>query len=238
MKALLSLLILCSACAFGQRRIDVDQDITLQTGAFFQAVNGMPVNTNVYYKVVEGTAWYDPEWTKGTVAFEKHRYGNLWLKLDLLKNELHFKDIKGEEMICSSPINRIIFGDSTVRGAQFTTFVHSSFVPGLAPLKPDAWMQVQAEGRAGLYTHHKKSISESRPYGSATLEQRITTSEIHYLVQNNKYVRVKKLADLVNALPDKKTELQQWIKENNIEGKTATDLGRVVDAYNNMFPKS
>lgn len=240
MKALLSLLILltlCSTLALGQRRIDVDMDITLQTGAFFQAVNGMPVNTNIYYKVVEGSAWYDPEWAKGTVVVDKRRYPNLWIKLDLLKNELHFKDSKGEEMICSSPLSRIIFGDSSVRGAQFTTFVHSSFVPGLAPIKPEGWMQAHAEGQASLYTYFKKSISESRPYGSATLEQRITTNEIHYLVHNNKYVRVKKPADIVNALVDKKAELQQWIQSNNIDGRSAADLARVVAAYNSMFPK-
>lgn len=237
MKAILCVLILCSACAFGQRRIDVDQPtVTLQSGAFFQAVNGVPVATNVYYKVVEGSAFFDPEWTKGAVAFDKKQYGNLMLKLDLLKNELYFKDSKGEELICSSPVNRIIFGDPAQGNAS--TFVYSAFVPELASFKPEAWLQVRAEGKAGLYTHHKKIISETRPYGSATLEQRIVTSEIHYLVHNNQYVRVKKLFNILNLLADKKAELQQWINANNIDEKNPADLGRVVDAYNNMFPKS
>lgn len=56
MKALLSLLVLCSACAFGQRRVDVD-NVTMQSGAFFQTVNGTPVHTNVYYRVVDGSAF-------------------------------------------------------------------------------------------------------------------------------------------------------------------------------------
>lgn len=236
MKALLSLLILCSACAFGQRRVNVESDVTLQTGAFFQAVNGMPVATNIYYKVVEGSAYFDPEWTKGSVAFDDKRYGNLWLKLDLLSNQLHFKDDKGEEMICASPINKIVLGDS-LRG-NVAKFVHSSFVPGLVEYKPEVWLRAHAEGRAGLYTHHKKSISEVRPYGSATMEQRIATVELHYLVYNNQYVRVKKLADILNVLTDKKAELQQWAKENNVDAKNPADLGRVVSAYNNMFQKS
>lgn len=236
MKALLSLLILCSACAFGQRRINVDSDVSLQTGSFFQAVNGMPVATNVYFKVVEGSAYFNPEWMKGIVSVNDKRYGNLWLKLDLLANEVHFRDSKGEEMICATPIDHISFGDSA-SGAVFD-FVHTSAVPELALLKPEAWMQLRAEGKASLYTHHKKAISETRPYGSATLEQRIITTEVHYLVHNGQYVKVKKLSDVLNALTDKKAELQQWIKSNNIDARSAADLGRVVDAYNNMFPKS
>lgn len=237
MKAIFCVLMLCSAFAFGQRRVNVDNpDVTLQTGAFFQAVNGVPVAANVYYKVVEGSAFFDPEWAKGTVAFDKKRYGNVQLKLDLLKNELLFKNSKGEELVCSTPVNRVTFGDPAQGNA--TTFVYSAFVPELSSFKPEAWLQVHAEGKAGLYTHHKKTISETRPYGSATMEQRIVTSEILYLVHNNQYIRVKKLLNILNVLADKKAELQQWIKENNIDERNPADLGRVVDAYNNMFPKS
>lgn len=233
MKAVFCLLLLCSACVFGQRRVDVDNDVmTLQSGSFFQAVNGVPVATNVYYKVVDGSAFFYPEWSKGTAVFGSKRYANLMMKLDLLKNELHFKDDKGEEMICSSPIHRIVFGDSAL--GNLTAFVHTSFIPGLAPLKPEAWVQARAEGRVSLYTQYKKNISEVRPYGSATLEQRISTAEVHYLVQNDQFIRVKKLADVLNALADKKAALQQWIKANNIDGRSAADLGRVVDAYNKM----
>lgn len=237
MKAILCVLMLCSACVFGQRRVDVDMPaVTLQSGSFFQAVNGMPVATNVYFRVVEGSAFFEPEWTKGLVAFDKKHYGNVMIKLDLLKNELHFKDSKGEEMICSSPVNRITFGDP--RQGNVPTFVYSAFIPELAAFKPEAWLQVHAEGKAGLYTHHKKTISETRPYGSATLEQRITTNEIHYLVHNNQYTRVRKLFNILNLLADKKAELQQWIKENKIDESNPADWARVVDAYNNMFPKS
>ena len=77
-----------------------------------------------------------------------------------------------------------------------------------------------------------------RPYGSATLEQHIITVPINYLVVNNQYVRVKKMADVLNALQDKKAELQQWLKNNEVDAKNADDLARLVEAYNNMFQKS
>ena len=238
MRSLLGLLLLCSACAFGQRRIDVDQDVTLQTGAFFQAVNGVPVATNVYYKVVEGSAFFNSDWMKGSVALDTLReYRNLWLKLDLLANELHFKNDKGEELICSSPISKISFTDPST-GNQYN-FRYSAFIPELASsFKPDAWLQEWAQGRASLYTYHKKSISEIRPYGSATLEQRIMTTEVHYMVVNGQSIRVKRVSDIVNALTDKKAELQEWLKKNEVDGKNPADLGRVVDAYNNFFSKS
>lgn len=238
MKSLLGLLLLCSACAFGQRRIDVDKAETLQTGAFFQAVNGVPVVTNLYYKVVEGSAFFSPDWMKGSVALDSLRqYKNLWLKLDLMANELRFKNDKGQELICSSPINKVTLTDAST-GRQYN-FRNSYFIPGLAAsFKPDAWLQEWAQGRASLYTHYKKSISEIRPYGSATLEQRIMTTDIHYLVVNGQSIKVKRVADVVNALTDKKAELQEWLKKNEVDGKNPADLGRVVDAYNSFFAKS
>ncbi len=238
MKALLSLLLLCSACAFGQRRIDVDNDVALQTGAFFQAVNGAPVVTNIYYKVVEGSAYFNPEWMKGSAALAKEKeYRNLWLKLDLLANQLHFRDDKGNEMICSTPLTRLTLGDS-LHGGKVYHFAYSAFIPELFSLKPEAWMEVLAEGRASLYSQHKKIISEIRPYGSATMEQHIMTSDINYLVYNNQSIRVKRLSDIVSVLSDKKAELQQWIKNNNVEDRNPADMSRLVQAYNSMFPKS
>jgi hypothetical protein len=237
MKSLLGLLLLCSACALGQRRVDVDKEnVTLQSGAFFQAVNGVPVITNLYYRVVEGSAFFNSEWTRGNVALDEIKeYKNLWLKLDLLANELHFKDDKGEEKICSSPISKIILTDASGRQS---TFRHSSFIAEMASFRPESWLQEWARGRASLYTQHKKSISETRPYGSATLEQRIMTVEVNYLVVNGQYTKVKKLADLVAVLSDKKAELQEWLKKNEIDGKNPADLGRVVNAYNSFFPES
>src|SRR5690348_476084 len=120
MKSLLGLLLLCSVCAFGQRRVDVDQNVTLQNGAFFQSVNGVPVVTNVYFRVVEGSAYFDPEWMKGSVSLDSmNEYKDLTLRLDLLKNELHFKNDKGEELICSSPISKITLTDAAGKKYDF-----------------------------------------------------------------------------------------------------------------------
>jgi hypothetical protein len=236
MKALLSLLLLCSACAFGQRKIDVDNEVMMQTGAFFQAVSGAPVSVNIYYKVVEGSAYFNLEWQKGAVSLDGQKdYGNLWLRLDLLANELHFRDNKGEEMICASPINRIILTDATT--GRRHSFVHSSFIAEMASFKPETWLEAMVQGRAGLYTQHKKSIQEIRPYGSATLEQHIVTIDMTYLVFNNQYIRVKRPSDITSALSDQIAELQDWLKKNDIDPKNPADLGRLVEAYNNLFPK-
>lgn len=83
-------------------------------------------------------------------------------------------------------------------------FINSSFVPALSELKPGIWVEALAEGRAQLYVQHKKTLSESRPYGSATLEQRILTIDLFYLVVNNNLVRIKKFRILLTHCPTRK----------------------------------
>ena len=238
MKALLSLLLLCSACAFGQRRVNVETENTgLPPNAFLQSVNGVPATTNIYYKIVEGSPFFRPEWMKGSVTMVPEKeYKGITLKLDLMANELRFRDVKGEEMICSEPMRKVVLVDSAT-GMNYV-FAHSSFVEEMASLTPAIWMEVRALGRACLYTQYKKTISETRPYGSATLEQYIVTLPIHYLVVNNKYIKVKKMGDVLNALTDKKAELQQWLKSHEVDGKSADGMTQVVEAYNSLFQKS
>jgi hypothetical protein len=232
MKAVLSLLLLCSAVAFGQRRVDVDAGSHQTMNTFFQTVNGTPVLTNVYYRVVEGSPYFKEDWMKGSAALSREvEYQNLTLKLNLLENTVHFQDTRGNEMISNTPINKITLIDPAA-GTQYR-FVHSSFIPVMVDLSKHVWLECLAEGRAQLYVHYKKSITESRPYGSATLEQRIYTVPQYYLVVNNRLTRIKKVQDVVDALPDKKKELQEWLRNNDIE-KNQQGLTRLVEHYNKL----
>ncbi|HEY0677112.1 MAG TPA: hypothetical protein VGD17_02455 [Chitinophagaceae bacterium] len=239
MKAVLGLIMLCSVCAYGQRRVDVDanMDVTLQPGAFFTSVNGIPAVTNIYYRVVDGTAFFRDEWLKGSVSIEKGReYQNLTLKLDLLENTLYFKDGKGNEMVCTTPVNGISLKDPT-QGKVFR-FAHIKFIPALAELKLNCWLEVLANGPVQLYSQYKKTVSESRPYGQATLEQRILTTNLYYLVIDNRMVKVKRIADIAKALPSNQTEIQAWLKANNVEDKNPSDFARLVDWYNGLTAKN
>jgi hypothetical protein len=226
------LFILVPSLAIGQNRINVSSSDVDMNAGFFQVVAGTPVAPHTFYRVVDGTPFFSDGWSRGSAYLSKDKeYKNLWLKLNLMDDQLHFKDNKGNEMICTTPLARVMLVDSAT-GAPHQ-FIHSSSAPALVDIKPMAWVEVLAEGKVQLYTHHKKNINETRPYGSATLEQRILTTPLHYMVAGDRMVRVKKLQDVVDALPDKKQEVQQWISANKVE-KNAQGFAKVIGYYNSL----
>lgn len=233
MKIIFAALLLASASAFSQNRLDItNRDVDVNTN-FFQVVAGTPVTPTTFYRVVEGSAFFKDQWMKGAVAFEKggKEYQNLILKLDLLENKLHFRDVKGQEMICNNALALVRLRDS-ITAAEYQ-FIHTSFVPAFSSMKA-GWVEVIADGsKAQLYAHRKKTVQESRPYGSATMEQRILNGDFFYLVVGNQLTKVKKSQDLVDALPDKKQELQQWVNSNKEKGESG--LVKLVNYYNSLF---
>lgn len=226
------LLLLVPAWAMGQSRINVTDGDTDANNGFFRMVSGTPIAPNTFFRVVEGSAFYSDGWSNGSAFLTKDKeYKNLTLKLNLLDNQVHFRDKNGNEMLCATPLAGITLVDSATNVPHH--FMHSSFITAFSTVKPAMWVEVLADGKAQLYTHHKKSISESRPYGSATVETRIHTNPVHYLVVNGQPTRVKKLQDVVDALPDKKQEVQQWINAGRIE-KNPQGFAKVIAYYNTL----
>ncbi|HYE56031.1 MAG TPA: hypothetical protein VD996_14365 [Chitinophagaceae bacterium] len=232
MKSLLAICLLCSACVFGQGRVNVtNDDINMQLGTFFQAVNGVPINTNSFYKVVEGSPFFKEHWMKGSASLgEDKEFHNLRLKVNLMDDKIHFMDAAGNEIICSTPINRVKVTDS-LTGKEHR-FVHSSTIPNTPEIR-SVWLELVTDGKAQLYCHHKKNISETRPYGSATLEQRILTSDLYYVRVGDRTVRIKKLSDIYPLLTGQEEAAQQWAKKNARDN--AAGYAKLVEWYNAQF---
>ncbi len=77
-------------------------------------------------------------------------------------------------------------------------------------------------------------MNEERPYGSATIEQSIRTSFQYYALSNGKFTQVKKFKELPDVLPGKKDEVTQYIKTNNLAGKTDDEYRSVFNYYNGL----
>jgi hypothetical protein len=232
---LLFLFFLFFAAAHAQRVIDVGKTDVDPTRGFFYSVGGEPFSVAKYVKVVEGSPYFNENWTRGSVIMPGgRRYDSLQLKLDLLANELHFLNIAGQELVASSPVNEVILID-TVSGIQFR-FVHSSVIAVSTP--PDqGWYQLLFEGSVSLFVLLHKEISEYRPYNSATTEQTIKTTPRYFIVLNNSFTRIKKLSELADLLKDKSQEVKNYIDSNRLSGKSAADYISVLSYYNSLLPK-
>jgi hypothetical protein len=96
------------------------------------------------------------------------------------------------------------------------------------------WYQLLSEGSAWLFKKYDKQLHESKPYGSATIEQSIVTVPRYYVFYKGTFTEIKKIKDLPGILVDKKEEVVQYIKSNSLSGKTDEDFEKAITYYNGL----
>lgn len=233
--SLLFLFIILSAISTAQRVVDVTQDYSVPASSFYYTAGGEPFSNEKYVRVVAGSPYFIANWSLGSVILQNgKRFDSLYLKLDLLSNELHFKNALGQDFVTTTPISEVLLKDS-VSGIVFR-FIHSSSIPASAS-PTDGWYQLLVDGSVLLFVKFNKTLSENQPYGSATLEQTITTSSNYFLLLNTVFIRIKKFTELPGLLKDKSAEMKKFILDNHISGKSVEDYIRVVSYYNTIAVK-
>jgi hypothetical protein len=233
--SIFSTLLFFAGNSFAQRTVDVTkQDVNFQNSSFFYVVNGSPVSLVKYVKVVDGSPFFGDDWMKARIILSLGKeYDNLLVKLDLLANELYYKDASGHEMVATSTLQQVVLID-TVK-SLFYTFVYSDAIPFAGNPPDKGWYQVMTNGKAILYKQFVKTINEVKPYGSATVEQTIYTTSNFFVLYNDRFTHIKKFKDLTDLLADKKTLLQQYITAGKLNGKKEDDYISVVTYYNDLF---
>lgn len=215
--------------------IDVGKEDIRITAAQFYTVGGEPMSSTKYVRVVSGTPYFNDAWMKGSLDLsDGHGYENLWLKIDLIDNSLLYLDAEGKEMIAVSVIKNVTLIDS-VSGRKYD-FVYSSFINGVGKIQP-GWYQVMVSGQVTLYKHSGKVINEIKPYGMATYEQSIVTTNSYFLLADSVFSPINKITALPNMLKNKKEELDQYINSKNLSGRSDADYTTLITYYNSFFSK-
>lgn len=198
-------------------------------------VGGVPMNNAKYVAIVEGTPFFNESFTGGKIVLSGGRiYTNIKLRLDMMDNTLQYISPEGEELIATTPIKTVFLTDPATQ--KENQFDHSDQIMTLSKMET-GWYQLLDTGVLRLYKRHHKIIRENKPYGSATVEQYITTSYTYYLLINSVFTPIKKIKALPEMLQDKKTELQEYINTNSFTGKSDKDYLAVVGYYNSLIAK-
>jgi hypothetical protein len=174
---------------------------------------------------------------KGSVIVKSgDQYDNQVLRLDLVSNELHYLDSAGQEMITTEKVVEVILKDSLL-GKQYR-FVYSSAIAVPKSERPvNGWYELLSQGTANLFCKYQKEIVETRPYGAATYDEAIKTSNIYFLAYNETFYRIKKIKDLPDILSDKRTELINYINNKDLSGKSESDYSSLINYYNTLHAK-
>ena len=234
MKAIVlpALLFFCGAHA-QQTVVNVDKIEGSTISRHFYVVGGNPVSTAKYVKVVSGSPYFSDNKMLGQLdIYGGKKVDSILLRLDLLEIIVLYTIGDGVEMQATSPIQYITLKDPETN--EQYRFTHSSAIHVTEQAVEPGWYQQIATGPVSLYKKINKSITETRPYNSATFEQSISTSSGFFLLTKNAFIQVKKTSTIPDILSDKKDALSAFLKQNRKTGKSDKDYIEIVDYYNKL----
>jgi len=228
-------IVACFLCqqSFAQQVVDVSKENSGVNTNTFYTVSGEPFVTTKFVNLVEGTPYFKDDWMGAILVDGKNnQYKSKSVRLDLLDNKIHFLDDGGREMIASLDAKQIIFTDTS--GNNFK-FLYSSALPGDLKSVKHGWYLWLVTGKASLYKYFTKTLSEMRPYNSATYEQYIKTKASYLVLYNNALMEIKKLKDAPAVLANKKAELENFLKTKDKETDSMDDrFAALIQFYNSL----
>jgi len=237
MKSILLLLALLPSIAFCQKVIDVNKDDAnpIRDGLFY-VVAGVPFSPAKYVEVVSGTPFFNEDFMPADLLMAgggKHK--NVPVKIDLLSNDIIYKDSLGNELIATSAIRQVLLHNNTTGGEII--FVNSKYVNFNGQQPPEGWYQLIESGNASLYKKIHKTVKETRPYNSATTEQTIHSANKYFIDAFGVFTEIKKPKDLSALLTDKDKEMDAYITSNKINPKEDGGWQKAVAYYNSLHSK-
>ncbi|HJS55983.1 MAG TPA: hypothetical protein VJ765_15635 [Chitinophagaceae bacterium] len=225
-------LVIGSLNAISQRTVDVSKESNAYSGAvnYMYTVSGVPFVNTKFARVVDGSPFFNEQMMRGAIILsEGKEYKNVLVRLNLLESQVNYIGEKQIEMITTTPVKEVVLWD-TIRGKDHR-FISSSYLETTEKPEKDFYELLQS-GKAELYKQHKKQLQESKPYGSATVEQIIQTNIRFYVLLNKQWTKIKKIKELVSVFDDKKDEVLKFIDDKKLSGDTEANFEAITAYYN------
>jgi hypothetical protein len=220
--------------ATSQTTVDVDKERGVGGGVlkYVNSVGGTPFLTAKFSKLVEGSPFFNEQMMHGAIILSGGKeYRNILVRLNLLESQVYYIDEKQIEMIASTPISEVVLWDTI--NNDHHRFVFSDYIETTDKAEKGFYELLQA-GKAELYKQHKKKMLESKPYGSATVEQSIKTELRYFVLISGKWVRIKKIKELTDLLTDKKNEIQKFVEDKKLTKDNEANFEAIVAYYNTL----
>ncbi|RYE26798.1 MAG: hypothetical protein EOP45_03215 [Sphingobacteriaceae bacterium] len=189
--------------------------------------NGRPIMSTKNLEI-EGSPFLFDDWKQGSVKLNNGtEYDSTELKLDVLENHLLFKGSNNEPLMFSEPVKefKLFFNNNRTQYKLYRNGYDNTM----------NFYEVLVDGKSQLLKHYKKSLGAKASYASSTTVRMILDAVNYYLYKSNALIAVKKdKKSILNALVDKQTELESYIKINNIKFKDDNDLIKLIIYYNSI----
>ncbi|OLY90936.1 hypothetical protein SAMN05444008_1176 [Cnuella takakiae] len=210
--ALLSILLLPTlAQAQGGAGPAASVGISVQRSShFYTTFDGFPVNQTRYSRVATGSPYLFDHYLPAIVVLGNGTgYEGVRVRLNLVENELQYRDTKGMERVTKVPMKQLVIRD-TVSGTEHT-LVNSIALPPDAP--KSGWYELLADGPLQLLKLRERRLVTEKPFNSASEEQRIEARDRYFVLHKGKYTEVKKPKDLAPFFATQQKEMDAFQKQ-------------------------
>lgn len=182
------------------------------------------------YSEVKGTPYFIDKWLEGSVTVEKGTYKKLFIKYDVLEQELLFSKDDASYFFADPVISFVLKPNP----ADSTTYLR--FIKGLSAngLKENQFAIVLAEGKASFYRSDIKKSSDLNDINRGVVKQ-FSTSTRYYIKKDGVTTLVKLNKDeILPLLKDKEAALQTFIDAGKINLKKEGDIAKLIAYYNTL----
>ncbi len=199
----------------------------------FDNVSGLIYNPIKFVKVTAGTPFFKEEWMKARLFTDNgESYASHAVRLNLFDNDVSFLDADGTEMVTTIPVKKIQLTDTTT-GTEYV-FVFGDQIPGADKAATRVWLQVLVNDSVSLCRQIKKTIRETKPYGSSITEEEIVNADIYFVRMNGNFIRLRNWSGLMQLFADKKNAINQYVSDHHLKGKSAQEYAQLVQYYNSI----
>lgn len=220
--ALLPIFIFCLAKAEAQTSISND-------------VSGMPLEARKSPDSPIGSKFLNENWTTGDVLQSNDKYFNgMNLKYNIYDDQLIFKNQKDEILAFRFPIKEFHLYED-LNDSTKAVRVYKNGFPDVDKFNKNSYYQVLTDGKAVLLKKFFLNFVEGIPYGRSDVQKTLIPNQSYYLLVNGKMIKVKKQKEsFLSALPNQKTALDLYIKNEKIRFKSDEDLIKILNYYNTL----
>jgi hypothetical protein len=209
------------------------------SGGFQSAVSVFDKNGQAFVNPgedVAGSPYFLPRWTSGAVLLhDSTGYTGILLKLDLMRQEIHYQDRNRVEMVLPKGLIReVILRDSASPKGPLDYFFRCGFPP-VDNQDANSFYRVLVSGRVMLLESVRKVLVVERNAVAGEEKKEVREYDDYYLFAGGLLQRLKKDKSFIeNLLADKKDKIDAFITENKLKLRSADEIQKVIEFYNTL----
>ncbi|MGK7368969.1 MAG: hypothetical protein ACNS64_02040 [Candidatus Halalkalibacterium sp. M3_1C_030] len=193
------------------------------------------VKTTAPNEIIEGTPYFNPEWTKGRAQLRSNnKTKEILLRYNANSNELEFK--KDDKILIAIP--RMVISFTLLNEENEKVSFKSGFKSQEHDIYPGLFLRVIHDGKVKLVVHHKTEFMKAHsinPLTGKKVSKYIPKSDHFLITEDGKYHDIKlKRKHILRALNQNEDELKNFAKSNDLDFGNENDLAKILAYYESL----